>query len=177
MLHTQLLNSAPSLPAHLDLQSVQLYPDRCQTQRHSHSRHAAKVKRFASSGAESTSERHNPRPRQLDRAAAAYLRGQQANDDLIEATLVGLGVVAVAAAAGLELLSAHWRHQHQAARTQAADAFERQRSELRAEVETAEARGRRGRQDMDGIQRRQVQIAVDMSDAAVRQPSLGTAHP
>ena len=63
---------------------------------------------------------------------------------------------ALAGAAGLELLSSQARHQEQTQRSQTAAVFQRQLEELQAEQGAAESQGRRGAQDMVGIQRRQV---------------------
>lgn len=179
MQQAQLMRGAQLSLTPLDLPAIFRCSGRCRTQKHSNFPTFVTFNGSSSSGAESTSGRsgrHTPRPRQLDREAAALLRGGEASADLIQTALTGLGIVAVAAAAGLELLSSVTRHQHETARTQAAEAFRNQIGELQAEMETAEAKGRRGRHDMDGIQRRQVQIVVDASAAAAPPPSFGAAR-
>lgn len=176
MQHPQLIRGSRLSLTHLDLPGLHRCEARRRTQRHSNFRPFVTSNGHSSSGAESTSGRHTPRPRQLDRAAAALVRGEGASDDLIQTALVGLGFVAVAAAAGLELLSSIARQRHETYITGAAYACQKQMVELQAEMEVAQGLGKKGLKSVEELQRQQTVILVDASTYAARQPSYGTAH-
>lgn len=176
MQQSQLIRGSRLTPTHLDLSCLHRCAARHRTQRHSKFRPFVTSKGDTSSGAESTSGRHTPRPRQLDRAAAALVRGEGASDDLTQTALVGLGIVAVAAAAGLELLSSRARQQHERLTQQAASMYRGQLYEMETEMEVALTLGKKGRKLVEEIQRQQTEILVDASMYAARQPSYGNAH-
>lgn len=176
MQQSQLIRGSRLLLTHLDLPGLHRCAARRRTQRYSNFRPFATSNGHSSGGAESTSGRHTPRPRQLDRAAAALVRGEDASDDLIQTALVGLGIVAVAAAAGLELLSSRARQRHDTYITRAAYACQNQMVEQQAEMEVAQGLGKKGRKSVEQIQRQQTEILVDASTYAAQQPSYGTAH-
>lgn len=176
---SQLLHAPRCFVSQLE-QSAFRWSDRCRSQRHIAIRRLQSIERAAVNragvGAGAT-QSGSPKPRQLDRAAAALVKVAEEVDDTMHGALAGLGMVAVASAAGLELLCSRARHQRQAERLQTAAAFQRQLNELQAEQATAELRGKRGARDVDSLQRRQVLVAVEAGTAAAAPPPLAAAHP
>ena len=102
------------------------------------------------------------------RTAEKVAKGIDVTEDLLESSLVALGLLGTAGALGLELLAAQARHQQLAEHHRAAAEFHRQLKDLQQQQAAAEALGRHGRQDVERLQWQQVQMATDAAAFAAR---------